>query len=105
MRKAPAVGPGLGELITKEADSSPSTRSTDSSQIDPRLAFLACAAARFDLVEAGVLSIGEAVDPEFIENFRRVFRLVCYCERRIMGNFGRVHGQDREAKLRAWRRS
>jgi len=49
-------------------------------QIDRRLAFLACASARFDLVESGEMTLGEAVDDNFVERFRAVAEIVCACE-------------------------
>ena len=49
-------------------------------QIDRRLAFLACASARFDLVETGEMMLDEAVDSNFVERFRAVAEIVCACE-------------------------
>ena len=49
-------------------------------QIDRRLAFLACASTRFDLVETGEMTLDEAVDGNFVERFRAVAEIVCACE-------------------------
>src|SRR6516225_369847 len=49
-------------------------------QIDRRLAFLACASARFDLVETGEMTLDEAVDDNFVERFRAVAEIVCACQ-------------------------
>jgi hypothetical protein len=40
---------------------------SDTGPVDPRLVFLLRAAARFDLVEAGELELGEAIDGLFDE--------------------------------------
>ena len=53
-------------------------------QIDRRLAFLACASARFDLVEIGEMTLAEAVDGNFVERFRAVAEIVCACERQMI---------------------
>jgi len=49
-------------------------------RVDRRLAFLACASARFDLVETGEMTLDEAVDGNFVERFRAVAEIVCACE-------------------------
>ena len=49
-------------------------------RIDRPLAFLACASARFDLVETGEMTLDEAVDDNFVERFRAVAEIVCACE-------------------------
>lgn len=59
------------------------------SRIDPRLAFLACAAARFDLVEAGAMTLDEALDDDFVERFRAIAGIVCRCEREILDRWER----------------
>ena len=53
-------------------------------QIDRRLAFLACASARFALVEAGEMTLDEAIDGNFVERFRAVAEIVCACERQMI---------------------
>ncbi len=76
--------------------------------IDPRLAFLACAAARFDLVEAGVMDLDEAFSREFVERFREIGRLSCWCDRQIVLRIQAMEEAHRrlcEQRLRAWRRS
>ena len=45
-------------------------------QVDPKLAFLARAAARFELVESGEMDIGEAYDGLVVD-----LRCNCDCER------------------------
>jgi hypothetical protein len=72
-------------------------------RVDPRLAFLACASARLTLVEEGLLSIDEAMSPDFIEWFRSVAQITCHCEREIMDRMDAVHREMRERQLRAWR--
>jgi hypothetical protein len=74
-------------------------------RIDPRLAFLACAAARFDLVERGAMTLDEAFSRDFVERFREIGRLTCHCERETMQNMDRVHLAIRERELRDWRRT
>ena len=49
-------------------------------RIDRPLAFLACASARFDLVEIGEMTLDEAVDDNFVERFRAVAEIACACE-------------------------
>jgi len=71
--------------------------------IDPRLAFLACASARLKLVEEGVMSLDEAMSPDFIELFRSVAQITCHYEREIMDRMGAVHRKMRERQFRAWR--
>ena len=53
-------------------------------RIDRRLAFLACASARFDLVETGEMTLDEAVDDNFVERFRAVAEITCRCEREMI---------------------
>ena len=49
-------------------------------RIDRPLAFLACASARFDLVEIGEMTLDEVVDDNFVERFRAVAEIACACE-------------------------
>jgi hypothetical protein len=67
------------------------------------LAFLACAAARLMLVEEGCMTIDEAFDPPFVETFRFLGRLTCYCDLERMKAFDRIHRQMRERELQDWR--
>jgi hypothetical protein len=61
MKNTPAIEPGQGEGITE--NSLPDTALDPNRQrIDPRLAFLACAAARFDLVEACAMTLDEVME-------------------------------------------
>ena len=69
-------------------------------KIDHRRVFLACAAARFDLVEAGVIDIDEALSRDFVERFREIGKLTCHCEREIVENMDRAH---RELQFRGRR--
>jgi hypothetical protein len=74
MKSCPGVGfePGRGDKGSTKDRPSPTPLDPNRQRIDLRLAFLACAAARFDLVEAGAITLDEAVDDLFIENFRAV---------------------------------
>ena len=63
--------------------------------IDPRLAFLACASARLMLVEEGVLSLDEAVDDAFIEQFRAIAEITCHCEREMIERWERLYPHRR----------
>jgi hypothetical protein len=56
----------------------PITPMTKVGKVDPKLAWLACAAARFELVEAGAMDIDEAFDG-------LVVRLSCSCSREALG--------------------
>ena len=56
------------------------------------------------LVEEGVMSISEAVDLEFVERFRVVFRLTCHCEREIVARMDAIQQTMRARRLGAWRR-
>ena len=58
--------------------------------IDPKLAWLACAAARFELVEAGAMDIDEAFDG-------LVVRLSCSCSREGVGLWERDYPTVRKA--------
>jgi hypothetical protein len=58
-------------------------------RIDYRLAFLACASARFDLVEAGIMTLDEALDDTFVEKFRAVAEITCRCEREMIDRWER----------------
>jgi hypothetical protein len=58
-------------------------------RIDHRLAFLACASARFDLVETGEMTLDEAVDGNFVERFRAVADITCRCEREMLERWER----------------
>ena len=71
--------------------------------IDPRLALLASASARFDLVNAGAMTLDEALDNAFIEQFRWIGGLVCYCEFESMQNFDRIYQEKRRRELQEWR--
>jgi hypothetical protein len=99
VEKTPREGAGLSENNT---GSPPNAPDQISQRIDLRLAFLACAAARFDLVEAGAMTLDEAFSRDFIERFREIGRLTCHCEREIMQNFDRGHRELCERRLRAW---
>jgi hypothetical protein len=104
MKETPAVGPGQGEQQESKCNGSPHTAlGSKRQQIDPRLAFLACAGARLDLVEAGAITLDEALDDEFIERFRSVAEITCRCEREILDAFDRVHRQLSEQRLLDWR--
>jgi acyl-CoA reductase-like NAD-dependent aldehyde dehydrogenase len=72
-------------------------------RIDARLAFLACCAARLDLVEAGAMDLDEAVDDAFVERFRFTAGIVCTCEREILITFERHDRALRDKRLRDWR--
>jgi hypothetical protein len=72
-------------------------------RIDLRLAFLAIASARLELVEAGVMTLDEAVDAEFIERFRAIAEISCRCEKAIMERFDRVYWEIADRRLREWR--
>jgi hypothetical protein len=72
-------------------------------RVDPRLCFLACAAARFDLVEAGAMTLDEALDTEFVERFRAIAQINCHCECEIMQRMEVAHRKVREQPLRDWR--
>jgi hypothetical protein len=100
--KAPAVsGLGQGE---KTGNFPPDTAPDHNRQrIDLRLAFLACAAARFDLVEAGAMTLDEAFSRDFVERYREIGRLTCQCEREILDRFDTQHREICERRLRAWR--
>lgn len=71
--------------------------------IDPRLAFLACASARLDLVEAGAMELDEALSPDFIEQFRSIAEITCHCEREILQRMEAVHRKPPEQQLRGGR--
>jgi hypothetical protein len=60
-------------------------------RIDPRLAFLACAGARLMLVEEGVMTLDEAVDNAFVENFRAIAQITCHCERETLEQWDRLY--------------
>ncbi len=102
MKKAPAVEPGPGEGISENFP--PDTALDPNGQhIDLRLAFLACAAARFDLVETNAMTLDEALDDVFVEQLRAVAEITCRCERDILDAWERGHRKLREQRLRNWR--
>jgi hypothetical protein len=103
MKNAPAVEPGRGNEVSTKDRPSPTPLDPNRQHIDLRLAFLACAAARFDLVEAGAMTLDEAVDDLFIENFRAVAGIVCHCEFEIMQRIEAEHRRTREQQLQEWR--
>ena len=70
--------------------------------VDVRLAFLLRAAVRFDLVEAGKMTLDQAFDAEFVSTFLEITD-ACPCHRAIDLHFDRVHREDREQSLRRWR--
>jgi hypothetical protein len=74
-----------------------------SNLVDPRLAFLACAAARCALVETGAMSLDEAMSAEFVDRFRALARISCHCEREIMAHIDAEHRKIRERALMDWR--
>jgi hypothetical protein len=71
--------------------------------IDPRLAFLACASARLDLVVVGAMDLDDAFSRHFVERFREIGRLACHCERQTMQAMDAAHRRLCEERLRAWR--
>jgi hypothetical protein len=101
--KAPRFeGAGQGEnSSTKYPPDTPLAQ--DRQRIDPRLAFLACASARLMLVESGAMTLDEALDDAFIEQFRSVAEITCRCERETLAAFDRAHRQLCERRFRAWR--
>lgn len=64
-------------------------------RIDQRLAFLACAAARLDLVEAGVLTLDEALDDAFVEKFREIAEIPCRCQLEVIERWDRLYPHRR----------
>jgi hypothetical protein len=70
--------------------------------IDLRLAFLACASARLDLIERGLMDLDEAFSRDFVEGFREIGALTCTCEREILDRLEAHHRQMREQCLRKW---
>lgn len=104
MKETPRFeGAGLSEIITNNSPTPLDLEHQD--RIDPRLAFFACASARLTLIEEGCLSLDQAFDRGFVEKFRELGRLTCWCERRIKENFDHLYRHDREQRLAQWRRS
>jgi hypothetical protein len=103
VRNAPAFGPGQGDRASTKDHPSPTPLDPNRQRIDLRLAFLACASARLALIEEGVMSLDEAFDDAFVENFRAIAGIVCRCEREMLDAFERQHRQLSEQRLRAWR--
>jgi hypothetical protein len=64
-------------------------------RIDPRLAFLACASARYFLVDQGEMSVDQAVDAPFVDQFRKIAGLTCWCEYETMQRMEAVHRRMR----------
>ena len=67
---------------------------------DVRLAFLLRCAAKFELVEACVEDIDDAIDD--LEIALHQIR-PCSCARRILANFERIDREIREQQLKDWR--
>jgi len=103
VRKAPAFRPGQGDEANKTDNPSPTPLDPNRQRIDLRLAFLACAAARFDLVETSAMTLDEAFDDAFVQSFREIAVPPCACEREILDAFEREHRILCERRLRAWR--
>jgi hypothetical protein len=96
------VEPGRGEERNEADYSSPITAlDRDRQLIDPRLAFLLRAAARYDLVECGLLDLEAAFDFEFVETFLEI-TAACTCQRAIHRHFDREHRRICEEQLRRW---
>jgi hypothetical protein len=103
MKNAPAWAPGQGEEDITEHSPHTAPDLQHQALIDHRLVFLACAAARFDLVEAGAMTLDDAFSRDFVERFREIGRLACHCEREIGRNIDRTHLAIRDRQLRDWR--
>ena len=50
-------------------------------RVDPRMALLLSCAIRFELVERDEMTLDEALDDAFIEQFRAITEINCRCER------------------------
>ena len=72
--------------------------------VDHRLVFLIRAAVKFDLVEAGCVDIDEAIT-DLIAAFRQIVPPCrCRCEEEILTSFERHHLEQRQQRLKEWRR-
>lgn len=73
---------------------------TDCQTVDPRLAFLARAAAKLHLIEAGYVDVAFA---DLVPAFRAICVPPCRCEREILNAFERRDLEVRQQWLRNWR--
>jgi hypothetical protein len=92
MKSCHGVGfePGRGDEANTKDRPSPTPLDPNRQRIDLRLAFLACAAARFDLVEVGEMTLDQALDDAFIEQFRAVAKITCHCECEMIERWERL---------------
>jgi hypothetical protein len=80
-------------VISAPPSAVPSTKSLRQ-YVDPRQAFLARAAAHFELVEAGVMEIGEAFDG-------LIACLQCSCSREMVERWERLYPSVRALRNRS----
>ena len=83
----------IGDGAVRQADidvKGPASNSQfhNSRQVDPRAVFLLRAAARFELFEAGAMTVDEALDDALVEDFRAVAEITCRCEREMIERWG-----------------
>jgi hypothetical protein len=94
---------GKNSPVAKNQAPTQAPRAIMTARVDLRLAFLACASARFDLVEAGAMDLDEALDHAFVERFRAIAAITCHCEREIIRHFDEIDRKRREQQLMDWR--
>jgi hypothetical protein len=62
--------------------------------VDPRLVLIARAAAKLQLIEAGLVDLDTAFD-DLVPAFRLIAVAPCQCEREILDNWKRNYSQPR----------
>ncbi len=105
MKNAPALGPGQGDKEGSGKASAPIAPLSPRQQpVDPRAALLLRAAARYDLLRHGEVTLDQAFDCAFVDDFLTATN-ACPCQCAQHQHFDRIARELRDERLRRRSRS